>query len=132
MEKHVKLVRDRLSKMCNLNFDKISSIQLSLPAEMGGLGISSTSLAFPAFWPWLLLLVALKYGCFKIWSSTNEYEKHIDGTQKCWASTFTSKPLKIKFLDWMTNFETFHCSSRQSPVSVAERCSFQKLSPEIL
>ena len=36
--------------MCNVNFDDISSTQLALPAEMGGLGVSSASLlALPAF-----------------------------------------------------------------------------------
>ena len=36
--------------MCNVDFDDISSTQLALPAEMGGLGVSSASLlALPAF-----------------------------------------------------------------------------------
>ena len=43
-------MRDELSKVCNVNFDDISSTQLALPAEMGGLGVSSASLlALPAF-----------------------------------------------------------------------------------
>ena len=38
------------SKVCNVNFDVISSTQLALPAGMGGLGVSSASiLALPAF-----------------------------------------------------------------------------------
>ena len=50
LEKYDKTVRDGLSKVCNVNFDDISSTQLDLPAEMGGLGVSSASLlAFPAF-----------------------------------------------------------------------------------
>ena len=51
LEKYDKTVRDGLSKVCNVNyFDDISSIQLALPAEVGGLGVSSASLlALPAF-----------------------------------------------------------------------------------
>ena len=50
LEKYDKTVRDGLSKVCNVNFDLISSTQLALPAEMGGLGVSSASLlALPAF-----------------------------------------------------------------------------------
>ena len=42
--------RDELSNVCNVNFDNFSSTQLALPAEMGGLGVSSASLlALPAF-----------------------------------------------------------------------------------
>ena len=50
LEKYDKTVRDGLSKVCNVNFDDISSTQLALHAEMGGLGVSSASLlALPAF-----------------------------------------------------------------------------------
>ena len=49
-EKYDKTVRDGLSKVCNMIFDDISSTQLALPAEMGGLGVSSATLsALPAF-----------------------------------------------------------------------------------
>ena len=49
LEKYDETVRDGLSKVCNVNFDVISSTQLVLPAEMGGLGVSSASLlALPA------------------------------------------------------------------------------------
>ena len=44
LEKYDKTVRDGLSKVCNVNFDDFSSTQLALPAEMGGLGVSSASL----------------------------------------------------------------------------------------
>ena len=44
LEKYDKTVRNGLSKVCNVNFDDISSTQLALPAEMGGLGVSSASL----------------------------------------------------------------------------------------
>ena len=50
LDKCDKTVRDELSKVCNVNFYDLSSTQLALPAEMGGLGVSSASLlALPAF-----------------------------------------------------------------------------------
>ena len=50
LEKYDKNVLDRLSKVCNVNFDGISSTQLALLAEKGGLGVSSASiLALPSF-----------------------------------------------------------------------------------
>ena len=50
LEKYDKTVGDGLSKVYNVNYDDISSTQLALPAEMGGLGVSSASLlALPAF-----------------------------------------------------------------------------------
>ena len=50
METNDKTVRDGLSKVCNVNFDNISSTELALPAEMGGLGVSIASLlALPTF-----------------------------------------------------------------------------------
>ena len=49
LENYDKTVCDGLSKVCNVNFDDISSTQLALLAEMGGLGVSSASiLALPA------------------------------------------------------------------------------------
>ena len=45
-----KTVRDRLSKVCNVNFDDNSTTQLALFVEMGGLGVPFASLlALPAF-----------------------------------------------------------------------------------
>ena len=44
MEKFNKTVRDGHSKVCNVNFDDLSSTQWTLPSEMGGLGVSSASL----------------------------------------------------------------------------------------
>ena len=41
LEKYDRTVRDGLSKVCNVNFDEILSIQLALFAVMGGLGVSS-------------------------------------------------------------------------------------------
>ena len=50
LEKYDKTVGDGLSKVCNVNFDDISSTQLALPAEISGLGVSYASLlALPAF-----------------------------------------------------------------------------------
>ena len=42
LQKYDKTVSDGLSKVCNVNFDGISSTQLALPAEMAGMG-------FPTF-----------------------------------------------------------------------------------
>ena len=48
LEKYDKTIG--LSRVCNVIFDDISRTQLALPAEMGGLGVSSASLlALPAF-----------------------------------------------------------------------------------
>ena len=50
LKKFDKTVRDGLSEVCNVTFDDISRTQPALPAEMGGLGVSSaTLLALPAF-----------------------------------------------------------------------------------
>ena len=99
LEKYDQTVRDGLSKVCNVNFDDISSTQLALLAEMGGLGVSSTSLlALPAF-------LASAFGAsdflttifsetfedvsftkaLEQWLSlTNEQKSLLDGTQKNW------------------------------------------------
>ena len=106
MEKCDKTVLDRLSKVCIVNFDNISRTQLALPAEMGGLGVSSPSLsALSAF-----LATAFDASDFlttilsetiedvsltkelEKWSSlTNEQESPLDGTQKNW-----TQPVHIK------------------------------------
>ena len=58
LKKYDKIVRNGLSKVCNVNFDDISSTQLALHAEMGDLGVLSASiLALPAFFPQLLVRV---------------------------------------------------------------------------
>ena len=50
LEKYDKTVLDGLSTVCNVNFDNVSSTQLSLPAEMGCLEVSSASIsAIPLF-----------------------------------------------------------------------------------
>ena len=41
---------NRLAKVCNVNFDKISNVQLAFAPEIGGLGLSSATLSsLPAF-----------------------------------------------------------------------------------
>ena len=51
-EKYNKTVEDGLSRVRNVTFDDISSVQLTLSAELGGLGVSSaTLLALPVFLP---------------------------------------------------------------------------------
>ena len=96
-EKYDKTVLDGLSKVCNVNFDDISSTQLALPAEMGGLGVSSASLiALHAFlalafgasdflttiFSETFVVVLFSKALEKWLSLTNEQEKHLDGTQK--------------------------------------------------
>ena len=109
LEKYDKTVRDGLSKVCNGNYDNISSTQLALPAEMGGLGVSSASiLALPGFlasafgasdflttmfsetFEGVLFTKALE----KWLSLTNEQESPLDGT-KNGHNLSTSKSPKI-------------------------------------
>ena len=99
LEKYDKTVRDGLSKVCNVNFDDILSAQLALPAEMGGLGVSSASLlALAAFLAsafgasdFLTTIfsetfedVSFTKALEKWLSLTNEQESPLDGTQKNW------------------------------------------------
>ena len=92
-----KTVDDGLFKVCNVNSDVISSTQLALPAEMGGLGVSSASLlALPAFLAsafvasdFLLTIfsgtiedVSFTIPLEKWVSLTNEQDIPLDGTQK--------------------------------------------------
>ena len=99
VEKFDKTVRQGLSKVCNVNFDDVSSTQLALPVEMGVLGVSSASLLkLPGF-------LASAFGAsdflrtifsetfeddsftkaLEKWLSlTNEQERPLDGTQKNW------------------------------------------------
>ena len=85
--------------MCNVNFNDISSTQLALPAEIGGLGLSSASfIALPAFLASAFgvsdFLTAIFLETFedvsftkaleKWLSLTNEQESPLDGTQKKW------------------------------------------------
>ena len=99
-------MRDGLSKLCNVNLDDISSIQLALPAEMGGLGVSSASiLALSAFlasafgandFLTTIFLEKFKDVSFtkaleKWFSLTNEQESPLDRTQKRW-----TQPVSVK------------------------------------
>ena len=94
-----KTVRDGFSKLCNVNFDKISSTQLCLPAGMDGLGVSYASLlALPAFLASAFgesdLLITIFSRRFeevsftkaldKWLSLTNEKESPLNQTQKNW------------------------------------------------
>ena len=97
LNKYDKTVRDGLSKVCNVNFDKTSSPQLALSAEMDGLGVSSTSLlALPAFLTstfgasdFLTTIFAETFedvsftkALDKWLSLTNQQESPLDGTPK--------------------------------------------------
>ena len=99
LEKYDKTVRDGLSKVRNVNFDDISSTQLALLAEIGGLGVSSASLlALPTFLvsafgasDFLTTVLSGTFEdvsitkAFEKWLSwTNEQESPRDGTQKNW------------------------------------------------
>ena len=94
LDKYDRTVRDGLSKVCNVNFDDISSLQLALR-----LGVSSASLlALPAFLAsafgasdFLTTIfsetfedVSFTKPLDKWLSLTNEQESPLDGTQKKW------------------------------------------------
>ena len=106
MEKYDKTVRDGLSKVCNVNFDDISSTQLALPAEMGCLGDSSASLlplpgflasAFGAsgfvttFFSETFEDVSFTKTPEKWLSLTKEQESPLGGTQQNW-----TQPIYVK------------------------------------
>ena len=101
-----KTSQNRLSIVCNVNFDVILRTQLALPAEMGGLGVSSASLlALPTFLAsafgasdFLTTIfsepcddVLLTKALEKWLSLTNEHESPLDGTQKNW-----TQPVYVK------------------------------------
>ena len=102
LEKYDKTVLDGLSKVCNVNFDDFSSTQQALPAEMGGLVVSSTSLlALPVFlasdfgasdflptiFTETIEKVPFTKALEKWLSLTNEQESPLEGTQKNWTQT---------------------------------------------
>ena len=97
-------------KVCNVNFDKISSTQLTLPAEMVGLGVSSALLLA------LSVFLASAFGASDFLTTifsetfedvsftkalekwlilTKEQEKLLDGTQKIGPNLSSSKPPMI-------------------------------------
>ena len=98
-EKNDKTVPDGLFKVCNRIFNDLSSTQLALSAEMGGLGVSSASLlALPGF---LASAVGASDFLSTIFSKTfknvsftkvlekwliltNEQKSLLDGNQKNW------------------------------------------------
>ena len=97
-EKYDRTVRDGFQKVCNVNCDDILSTQLALPADIGGLVVSSASLlALPAFLAssfgegdFLTTIfleifenVSFTNALEKWLSLTNEQESPLDGTQKC-------------------------------------------------
>ena len=99
LDKYDKTVRDGLSKVCTVNFDDNSSTQLALPAEMGGLGVSSASLlAFHDFLAsafgasdFLTTIfsetfedVSFTKALGKWLNMTIEQESPLDGSQKNW------------------------------------------------
>ena len=99
LAKYDKTVPDNRSKVCNVNFDIISSTQLALPAEMGGFVVSSTSsIALPAFLSstfgasdFLRTIfsetfedVSFTKALEKWLSLTNGQESPLDGTRKNW------------------------------------------------
>ena len=111
MEKYDKTVCDGHSKVCNVNFDYISSTQLALPAEMGGLGVSFASLlelpsflasAFGAsdflttFFSGTFEDVSFTKALEKWLSSTNEQESPLGGTQKIW-----TQPVYVKIAQYL-------------------------------
>ena len=112
LEKYDKTVRDGLSKVCNVNFDDISSTQLALPAEMGVGVLSASLLALPAF-------LASAFGASDFLTTifsetfedvsftkalergltlTNEQESPLDGTQKNW-----TQPVYVKTAQDLTS-----------------------------
>ena len=110
LEKYDKTVRDGVSKVCNVNFDDISRTQLALPAEMGGLGVSSASLlALPAFLAssfgasdFLTTIfsetfeeISFTKALEKWLSLTNQQESPLDGTQKNLISRMNDKRSKV-------------------------------------
>ena len=120
LEKYDKTVRDGVSKVCNVNFGDISSTQLALPAEMGGLGVLSASLALPGFlasafgasdFPTTIFCetfedVSSTKPLVKL-SLTNEQKVLSMELRKAGHNLSTPKPPTLLFLEWMTNVRNF-------------------------
>ena len=105
-------------------FDDISSTQLALPAEMGGLGVPSASLlALPAFLvsafgasDFLTMIFSEKFEdvsftkALEKWLSlTNEQKSRLDGTQKNWTQPVfvkTGQELTSRMDDKVRKFST--------------------------
>ena len=142
LEKYDKTLRDGLSKACNVNFNVISSTQLALPAEIGGLGISSASfLALPAFLASAFgasdLLTTIFSEAFEDvsftrelenWLSlTNEQESPLDGIQKKWTQPVYVKTAKNLISRMDKKHSKVLTLTRQTQVSMAERRFLQDL-----
>ena len=124
LEKYDKTVRDGLSKVCNVNFDDISSTQLAPPTIMGGLGVSSASLL--AFWPQLLARVTFSRRFTRKHSKIFHLQKRFRNgwvwrmnriflsmeSRKTGHNISSSKPPKNWFLEWMTNVRKFSMLSK--------------------
>ena len=125
-----KTVRYGLSKVCNVNFDVISSTQLALPAEMGGLGVSSASLlALPTFLSsafgasdFLTTIFSEKFEdvsftkTLEKWLSlTNEQESPLDGTQRNW-----TQPIFVKTVQELIS----RMDDKRSKVFIAHQDKF--------
>ena len=130
--------------MCNVNFNNFSSTQLALPAEVGGLGVSSASLlALPAFLAsafgasdFLTTIFSETFEDFlftkwleKWLSLTNEQKNPLNGRQKNW-----TQPVYVKnaqdLISRMDDKRSKDFTSHQGiRVSVAE-CPLQESRPE--
>ena len=88
LEKYDKTVHDGLSKVCNVNFDDVSSTQLALPAKMGGVGVSSASLLA------LLAFSALAFGATEKRSEVFNAHQGKLGSQ--WLNVVPCKNLGLK------------------------------------
>ena len=87
LETYDKIVRDGLPKVCNVIVDNISSTQLVLPFEMGGLGVSSaTLLAVPVY-------LASVFWCE--WLSHDEFLGNIQ-----WYFVYKSAWETVEFCKW--------------------------------
>ena len=119
--------------MCNVNFDDVLSTQLDLPAEMGGLGVSSASLfALPVFlasafgasdfvttiFSETFEDVSFTKALEKWFRLTNEKKSPLDGSQKNW-----TQPVFVETAQKLIPRIDDKRSSRQICVSMAERCS---------
>ena len=111
LEKYDKIVRAGISKACNVNSDDILSIELALPAELGGLRVSSASLlalpgflvsAFGAsdflttFFSETFEDVSFTKALEKWLSLKNDQESPLDGTQKNW-----TQPVYVKTAQYL-------------------------------
>ena len=87
LETYNKTASDGISKVFNVNFGNISSTQLSLPAEMGGLGVLPAFLGSPfGSSNFLTTIVSERFEDVPFPKAflTNQREGPLDGTQTSW------------------------------------------------